>query len=119
MSSSLHHKTSVKINLIEGPNAARGGICEQLAMEQHDAPNQVQAQEHRHRKKDVHISICHRCCVAEGQPCSPGENILAWDWMDSTDEELQHNEENPLKGHGYPPVICPVVYHEKLRKKGN
>lgn len=111
---SLHHKTSVEINLIEGPDAAWGGICEQLAVQQHDTSDQVQTQEHRDRKNDVYIGICYRCCVIEGQAGSPGEHILAWDWMDGTDEELQHNEEDPLKGHCYPPVICPIVNHEQL-----
>lgn len=85
---SLHDKTSVKADFVECPNAAGGSVCEQLAMEQHDPANQVKAQEHRHREDDVHISVRYRCCVAEGQSSSPGEHILARDWMDGTDKEL-------------------------------
>lgn len=39
--------------------------------------------------------------------------------MDGTDKKLQHNKENPLKGHGDPPIICSIVDHEELEKANN
>lgn len=110
----LHHKTGVKVDLVECPDAAGGSVCEQFAVKQHDPSNQVEPQEHGHREDDVNIRIRYRCCVAEGQSSCPGEHVLAWDWMDGTDQKLQHNKENPLKGHSYSPIICPVVHHEEL-----
>lgn len=112
---SLHDKTSVEADLIEGPDAARRGVREQLAVEQHDPADQVQAQEHGHRENDVHVGVSHGRRVAEGQASSPGEHILTRDWMDGADKKLERNKENPLKIHGYPPVICTVVHHEELK----
>lgn len=55
----LHDKTSVKADFVECSDAAGGSVCEQLAVEQHDPTNQVEAQEHRHREDDVDISVRH------------------------------------------------------------
>lgn len=113
----LHHEASVKADLVEGPDAAGGSVGEELAVEQHHPANQVEAQEHRHRKDDVHVSVDGRRRVAAGETGGPAEDVLAWDRMDGADEELQDDKENPLKGHSYPPVVCTVVHHEQLQEK--
>lgn len=81
----LHDESSVKVYFVESSDAARGGVSEQLAMEQRHSTNQVEAQEHGHRQDDVHIGIRRRRLVAEGEPGGPGEHILTRDWMYGTD----------------------------------
>lgn len=111
----LHHKASIKADLVERPDAAGRSIGEELAVEQHHPADQVEAQEHRHGKDDVHVSGGWR--IAAGETSGPAEDVLARDWMDGADEELQDNQENPLKGHGYPPIVGSVVHHEELQEK--
>lgn len=85
-------------------------------MEQHDPAYQVESQEHGDGEDDVHVSIGHRRRVGEGQPRCPGEDVLARDGMDGTHQQLQHDEEDPLIRHGYPPIVRTIVDHKQLKR---
>lgn len=113
----LHHEASIKADFVERPDAAGRSVGEELAVEQHHPADQVEAQEHRHGEEDVHVSVGSGRRVAAGQASGPAEDALTRDRMDGTDEELQKDKENPLKGHSYPPVVCTVVHHKELQER--
>lgn len=115
---SLHHKSRVKVNLVECTDAAGRGIGEELAVQQHDASDEVQAQEHGDGQDDVHICIRLGCHVGVGQACRPGEGVVAWDGVYGAHQDLQADEEDALVCHGYPPVISCIVHHKQLQGKG-
>lgn len=112
----LHDKACVEVDLVEGADAARRSVREQLAVEQHDPAYQVESQEHGDGEDDVHVGIGHRRRVGKGQPRRPGEDVLARDGMDGTHQQLQHDEEDPLIRHGYPPIVRTIVDHKQLKK---
>lgn len=110
----LHDEARVEVDLIEGAYAAGRSIREQLAVEQHDPADQVESQEHGDGEDDVHVRVGHGRRVGEGQARRPREDVLAGDGVDGTHQELQHDEEDPLVRHGYPPVVRAVVDHKEL-----
>lgn len=110
----LHDESGVEVDLVEGPDASGGGISEEFAMEQHDPGDQVQAQEHGDGQNNVHVSLCPRWGIGEGQACSPEELVLSRDGVDGAHQHLQADVEDTLVGHGYPPVICTIVDHKEL-----
>lgn len=112
----FHDEASVEVDLVERADAAGRGVGEQLAVQQHDSADQVESQEHGDGEDDVHVSVGHRGRVGEGEPRRPGEDVLARDWMNGTHQQLQHDEEDALIRHGYPPIVCAIVDHEQLRE---
>lgn len=86
-------------------------------MQQHDASNQIETQEHGDGQDNVHVSVRLGRCVVEGQACCPREGVLAWDGVDGAHQDFQADEEDALIGHGYPPVVCCIVHHKQLRTK--
>ena len=53
----LHDEARVEGDLVEGADAAAGGVCEDLAVQQHDAAQQVETQEHGHGEQHIHVSL--------------------------------------------------------------
>lgn len=113
----LHDEARVEVDLIQGAYAAGRSVREQLAVEKHDPADQVESQEHGDGEDDVHIRVRHGRRVGEGQPRRPREDVLARYGVDGTHQELQHDKEDPLVRHGYPPVVRTVVDHEELKGK--
>lgn len=114
---SLHDKACVKVDLIEGSDTAWRGVRKELTVQEHDTANQIQPQEHGDGEDDVHICFCHRRGVGEGQAGGPSEDVLTWNGVDGTHQQLQNNEQDTLVRHGYPPVVCSIVNHKELNVK--
>ncbi len=83
-------------------------------MQEHDPANQIQPQKHGDGENDVHICIRHRRGVGEGQAGGPSEDVLTWNGVDGTHQQLQNDEQDTLVGHGYPPVVCSIINHKEL-----
>lgn len=81
-------------------------------MQQHDASDEVQPQEHGDGQDDVHVRIRLGGHVGVGQAGRPGEGVVPGDGVYGAHQDLQADEEDALICHGYPPVIGCVVHHE-------
>lgn len=109
---SLHDKARIEVDLVECADAARRSVCKELAVQQHDAGDEVQTQEHGDGQDDVHVGVRLGRHVGVRQARRPGKGVVAWDGMDGAHKDLQADEKDTLVGHGYPPVVRCVVHHK-------
>ncbi len=52
----LDDELGVEVDAVEGADAAGGGVCEELAVQQHHPPRQVEAGEHEDGQDQLHVA---------------------------------------------------------------
>lgn len=84
-------------------------------MQQHNATDEVESEEHRQRQGDV-VRHPFRAEVTAlvRQLGRPQEIIFPRDRVDRTDYQLERNLRDPLPGHRDPPIVRAVIDHEQL-----
>jgi len=117
---SLEHESRVEVDTIKGSDAARRGVGEQFAVQEHHSANEVEAQEHGQTESHVdrHPFGTDDSAVI-GQFGSPKEVMFARNRMDGADDQFECDLTDPLPGHRNPPIVGAIVDQEQLhRRKG-
>lgn len=104
-------------DLVESPYAPGGGIGEQLAMEEHYTGDEVESEEHGHRKNHVQVSLRLRGDVGECKSSAPHKFEVSRHWVHSWDQQLQRDQQYSLHGHGDAPVVCAIIDDEQLEER--
>ena len=115
---SLEHESCVEVDTIKGSDAARRGVGEQFAVQEHHSANEVEAQEHGQTESHVdrHPFGTDDSAVI-GQFGSPKEVMFARNRMDGADDQFECDLTDPLPGHRNPPIVGAIVDQEQLHRR--
>ncbi|KAK2168238.1 hypothetical protein LSH36_19g09011 [Paralvinella palmiformis] len=100
-----------------GADAPRAGVREQFAVEQHHPADQIESEEHGQGQEKVDGHVLRGDLLAVRMYRRPSERELSRYRMDGTDDQLDHNLDQALPGHRYPPVLHAVVDGKQLEQR--
>ena len=109
----LQDESGVEVDAVEGADAARRRVGEQLTVQEHHPAYEVETQEHgqTERHVDRHPLGADGTAVVS-QFRRPQEVVFARDRMHGTDDQFEGDLAHSLPRHGYPPIVCAVVDQE-------
>lgn len=114
----LQDEPRVKVDAVKCTDRPTGSVREQLAVQQHDAADEVETEEHGQGEGHVvRHPLGPDLATLVGQLRGPQEVVLARDGVDGTDDQLHGYLSYPLPRHRYPPVVRAVVDHKQLQQK--
>ena len=82
----FEHEFCIKVNSVQGANTPGGGVCEELAVEQHHSADEVETQKHGHWQRHVHRNVLLGFLLAVVN--RPREIEVSRDGVYRADEEL-------------------------------